>query len=112
MLPKLEPIVMENANGGKGKITLQPILSKEQMADKCRLFVKVTIPPGASMGLHTHKGDGECYYILSGKGLYTDDDKQYEMVPGDAAWCADGHSHAIENIGDADLIFMGLIIYK
>jgi len=112
MLPKLKPIVMEHANGGKGTITLEPILSKEQMTDKCRLFVKATIPPGASMGYHQHKGDGECYYVLSGRGLYRDDDTEYEMGPGDAAWCADGHSHAMENIGEEDLVFMALIIYK
>ena len=46
-----------------------------------------------------------------GKGLYTDNDTTYEMKPGDAAFCKNGDRHGIENIGDEDLVFMGLIIY-
>ncbi|MDY4794800.1 MAG: cupin domain-containing protein [Dialister sp.] len=49
--------------------------------------------------------------MLSGKGLYTDNDTTYEMKPGDAAFCKNGDRHGIENIGDEDLVFMGLIIY-
>ena len=49
------------------------------------------------MGVHQHKGDGEIYYILSGHGLYTDNDTTYEVNPGDAmlwkisvmkTWCS------------------------
>ncbi|WP_296955047.1 cupin domain-containing protein [uncultured Dialister sp.] len=112
MLPKLEPIIKEHANGGKGHLIIEPILSPKEMGDKCRLYAHVIIPKGCSMGVHQHKGDGECYYILSGRGLYTDDDKTYEMGPGDAAFCESGHFHGIENIGDEDLVIMGLIIYK
>ena len=54
------------------------------------------------MGVHQHKGDGEIYYILSGHGLYTDNDTTYEVNPGDAMFCQNGNRHALENIGDED----------
>lgn len=108
----LEPIIREHANGGKGRLIIQPILSDAELGDKCRLYARVTIPVGSSMGLHTHSGDGESYYILEGRGLYTGDGETHEVGPGDATFCADGHNHAIENIGDTDLVLMALIIYS
>ena len=47
---------------------------------------------------------------MSGKALYTDNGKTYEVKAGDTTFCADGESHGIENIGDEDLNFIALII--
>ena len=114
MLTKLPKKVLEHANGGKGHLILEPIATPDSLpalAGHCRMYVKATLEKGCSMGVHQHKGDGEIYYILSGKGLYTDNDTTYEMGPGDAAFCKNGDRHGIENIGDEDLVFMGLIVY-
>lgn len=108
----LEPIIMEHANGGKGHLVIQPLLSPEEMSGKCRLYARVTIPVGCSMGYHKHTGDGECYYVLEGKGLFNQDGEEKEVGPGDVTFTPDGHSHSIENIGDTDLVIMGLIIYS
>ena len=35
----------------------------------------------------------------------------YEVKPGDAMFCENGSRHGLENTGDEDLVFMGLIIY-
>lgn len=114
MLPKIPSKIIENANGGKGHIILQPVPIPDALKEKCRLYVKATLEKGCSMGVHQHKGDGEIYYILSGHGLYTDNDTTYEVYevnPGDAMFCQNGNRHALENIGDEDLVFMGLVIY-
>ena len=111
MLPKLPPKIIEHANGGKGRIILQPIAGPEVLKEKCRVYVKATLEKGCSMGVHQHRGDGEIYYILSGHGIYTDNDSTYEVKPGDAMFCENGSRHGLENIGDEDLVFMGLIIY-
>ena len=87
MIEKPEKKIIEHANGGKGHLILEPIAGPDILKDKCRLYVKATLEKGCSMGIHQHKGDGEIYYILSGKGLYTDNDTTYEMKPGDAAFC-------------------------
>ena len=100
-----EPIVRKNAFGGKGEVTLRPLLTDEQ-----KMYAEVTIPKGASLGIHQHTGNAESYYILSGTGLYTDDGKPYEVHAGDTTYCADGHCHGLENTGNGDLKFMALII--
>lgn len=108
----LTPIIRENANGGKGRLIIEPILTEEQMGGKCRLYARVTLPVGSSMGIHTHQGDGESYYILEGRGRYTGDGNTWDVGPGDSTFTPDGHSHGIENIGDTDLVVMALIIYS
>lgn len=112
MLPKYEPTIMEHANGGKGSIILTPIAKEDILKDHCRLFSEARLKPGCSMGVHQHKGDGEIYHIISGRGLYTDNGKTYEVGPGDTTWCPDGSTHGLENIGDEDLVFIALIIYN
>ena len=44
------------------------------------------------------------------KGLYNDNGTKYEVHPGDTTFTCDGAGHAIENIGDEDLVFMALIL--
>ena len=81
-----------------------------QMKDSSRLFGKVIVPPGSALAYHTHEGEGEAYHILQGKGLYNDNGTKYEVHPGDTTFTCDGAGHAIENIGDEDLVFMALIL--
>ena len=40
------------AKKGKGEITITHLLTPQELADKCSMFAKVTIPPGASIGTH------------------------------------------------------------
>ena len=50
--------------------------------------------------------------VVGGAGsLYTDNDTTYEVKPGDAMFCPNGSRHGLENTGEEDLVFMGLIIY-
>ena len=109
-MKKFDPIIRENASGGKGHIVVLPLLSEEEMKDKCRLFARVTIPAGCSLGVHRHTGDSECYHILSGRGRYTADGETTEIGPGDTTFCEDGHTHGMETIGNEDLVFIALII--
>lgn len=76
----LEPIIRKNAFGGKGEVTLRPLLTDEQKNEKIQMYAEVTIPEGASLGIHWHRGNAESYYILAGTGLYTDDGKTYESM--------------------------------
>ena len=44
--------VRKNAAGGKGEVSLEHLLGKEQMGDKCSTFARVTIKRGSSLGYH------------------------------------------------------------
>lgn len=99
-----------SAKKGKGEIFITHLLTPAEMVGKCQMFASVRIPAGASIGVHKHTGNNETYHILSGRALYTDNDKTYEVKAGDTTFCADGEKHGIETLGDEDLKFIALII--
>lgn len=102
--------IKQNLAGGQGQVTLNKLLSLEQMDNKARMFAHVVIAKNSSIGYHEHVNESETYYILKGKGLYQDDGKEYEVNPGDVTFCGSHHHHGIQNIGDEDLEFIALIL--
>ncbi len=110
MIIKSETVTAKNKAGGKGEIQITHLLTPKEMLGQCEMFAKVTVPPGASLGTHYHHGNSETYHILQGKAEYNDNDKIYEISSGQTVFCPDGSMHAIENIGEEDLIFIALII--
>lgn len=109
---ELKVDVHEEFLGGKGTLTNTHFLDKEDASGKGRLFVKSVLTPGSSIGNHTHSGDFETYYILSGKALVTEDDgSEHVLEAGDVMYTPDGASHAIENCGEEDLEYIALIMY-
>ncbi len=113
MVRKENLAVRREMRGGKGDVYLYHILPQEEMMGHGRLFARIVLPPGSSIGRHTHEGDTEPYYILKGQGLFTDaDGSQTTVGPGDVCTIACGESHAIENTGDTDLEMIALILFE
>ena len=63
------------------------------------LFAKVTILPGDELPYHEHHGETEAYHILSGAGMYQDNDKTYPVQAGMTTFCEDGSGHAVSAQG-------------
>ena len=101
----------QNLKGGEGTVKIINILAKEELHGLGRLFAVSIIPPGASIGRHTHEGDFETYYILKGRARVNDNGTVAELGPGDMTQCRDGDFHSIENIGDMDLEYLAVILY-
>lgn len=97
--------------GGEGTLKNVHFLDKEDAAGAGRLFVKSTLSPGSSIGNHTHKGDFEVYYILSGKALVDDNGQMVELGAGDSILTKNASSHSIKNNGDVDLEYIALILF-
>ena len=87
---------VEKMAGGKGHVIIEHLLGEA----------------GCTLGFHEHHGETETYYILSGEGSYNDGEKSFPVKTGDVTFCPDGSGHALDNIGDTDLVFMALIIKK
>ncbi|MEA5010302.1 MAG: cupin domain-containing protein [Angelakisella sp.] len=98
--------------GGRDTTRVYNILEPEEMFGTGRLFGISIIPPGGSIGQHTHTGDFETYYILKGKALVNDNGVVAELGPGDMIQCKDGDYHSIENPGDIDLEYVAVILYS
>ena len=90
----------------------EALITEAQMGEHCTMFHNVTIPVDCELGYHEHHGNTEAYYMLTGKGLYTDDDKQYEIEAGDVVFCEEGHGHGLKNTGDVDISFVALVLKK
>ena len=84
----------------------------DEMYNKGRIFNHVVLAPGAEIGWHIHKGDGETYYILSGTGEYSDNGSIITVAPGDVTFVDDGEGHRLKNVGDEPLEAIALILYK
>ena len=99
----------EKMRGGDGTVDIHHILSGEDLPQNSRLFARVVLRPGGSIGEHEHAREAELFYILSGMGIAVDGDQKREVGAGDVLVTANG-SHAIKNAGSEDLELLAVII--
>lgn len=76
-----------NAMGGKGTICFHDWLLPEEAYDHGRVFSKLVIPPGCSIGVHTHKDEFEAFYVLEGTATVTDGDEVIQVEEGGMNLC-------------------------
>lgn len=99
----IQPTPHDQFKGGEGQFINQVFHDQNNKV----LLGRLT--PGSSIGLHTHEGNSEIIYILSGTGkaLY---DGQYETVSaGCCHYCPQGHSHSLINDSGEDLTFFAVV---
>ena len=101
----------EKMRGGDGITVITHLLRENEFFGAGRLLAHNMLVPGASIGVHEHKGEYEVYYFLEGKGLYNDNGKDVEVGPGDVTICPSGECHGIKNNGDKDLHFVAMIMF-
>jgi len=61
-----------------------------------------SVAPDTHYTRHFH-GDAEIYYIVSGHGIMSVEDSEYEISPGSALYIGPNVVHGIDNIGDEPL---------
>lgn len=101
---------IENMRGGKGEVEILHLLDKELMLGKARLFAKLSVRPGSSVGFHRHDNEFEIFYILSGEGIFNDNGVSKPIRAGDICFTNSGESHSIENVSQKDLEFLAVIV--
>jgi len=102
----------ENMRGGQGVATLVHLLTPEELYEKGRLYAKIILEPGCSIGSHVHDGEMESYYILCGEAEINDNGELVTVYAGDSVLTLSGQEHSVKNTGSDTLEFMALIIYK
>ncbi|MCC7633286.1 GDSL-type esterase/lipase family protein [Stenotrophomonas rhizophila] len=90
-------------HGGAGPTTAYPFFA--DATDLPFVLRKRVLHKGAGIGLHPQHKD-EIYYIVSGRGSYVLDGKQYDVGAGDALLTRSGSSHALQQVGDEDLVVL------
>ncbi|UNK58735.1 GDSL-type esterase/lipase family protein [Pseudoxanthomonas daejeonensis] len=90
-------------HGGPGTTTAYPLFA--DAADLPFIMRKRVLHKGAGIGLHQHHKD-EIYYVLGGRGRYVLDGMVHDVVAGDAMLTRSGSTHAIQQVGEEDLVLL------
>ena len=99
-------------HGGEGEFLAETILTREQLGSAGRLFVRATLKPGHSVGMHAHTGDTEICYFLQGAGLVREEDGSETAVhAGDCNIVPSGHAHEIVNTGSGELVYLAIVLF-
>ena len=101
----------ENMRGGDGTVKITNLVSKDDLCDKGRLFGKITLEPGCSIGYHVHESDCEIFHILSGSATYNDNGSETVVKAGDTTVTPAGSGHSIANNTNEPCEIVALIIY-
>lgn len=97
------PEVLPHFKGGEGNF-----IAKIHF-DGVNKIIHGTLPPGATIGKHTHEGNSEIIYILSGTATVDDDGVLHPLQAGDCTYCPEGHAHSLMNTGKEDLVFFAVV---
>lgn len=99
--------VRKEMRGGPGEAVLTDLLDKKPA--HMRLFSTITLKPGCGIGYHVHENETELFYLISGRGLFRDDENTVELSAGDSMATGSGHGHAVECLGDEPLVMLACI---
>ncbi|CCY07137.1 MAG: cupin domain-containing protein [Coprobacillus sp.] len=101
-----EKVKIDNMRGGEGSIFLQKVTP---VLDAMKMYAKITIPMGSSIGIHTHEEDEEMIYVLKNKGIIIIDGKESVIEEGMISICKKGRNHSIKNIYEEDLVLLAVV---
>ena len=94
---------LENFKGGEKQY------NKKGFDDGRNKIMLGRLIPGASIGLHTHEGDSETIFFLSGSGKVIYDGTEERVSAGLCHYCPTGHEHTMINDGSEDLVFYAVV---
>ena len=103
--------IREKPRGGEGNATFLHLVEGKGVVQKyTNLVAEITLPPGASIGPHSHTEDMEYYIILEGNGKVNDNGTEKAVAKGDVMITGNGETHSIANTGAVPLVFHAVII--
>jgi len=95
--------------GGVGDVTVLHMVECDDRPN-IRFVGEMTLPPGASIGDHTHETETEYYIITNGIGVVNDNGEDKRVGRGDVIVTGGGATHRIKNAGTTPLVIMAFIV--
>lgn len=108
-LHEVIPDVAESVRGGTGTVHAHKLVDLFP-GSAIKSIGIVRLEPGASVGDHSHHGEEDFYYCLSGIGVVVDNGVEHPFTPGTLQITRDGETQAIRNTGETELVFLGALI--
>lgn len=103
------PDIAESVRGGTGTVSAHKLIDLFPSSAIKSVGV-VRLEPGASIGEHSHEGDEDFYYCLSGCGVVLDNGKEHPFTPGTLQITRSGESQALRNTGETELVFFAALV--
>ncbi len=105
-----EKIIKKEMYGGAGEILIEKFWDPEtELKANNRLFAKLSIEPGSSIGFHKHDNEEEVFVIIKGIAEVDDNGTKETLNPGDTILTANGAGHSMKSIGDETLEVLAVI---
>ncbi len=103
----------EHMKGGEGTVKVTDfILSPDELCGKGRLFGRITLDPGCTIGFHVHEGESELFYVINGPLDYNDNGEITRVDEGDVMICPPGSGHGLINNTDKTAEVIAVIVYE
>ena len=92
------------AHGGDGQIQFSRLVERDEVKGSVNFIDVAEIPPGVSIGRHTHKENEEEYYlILDGSGWMYQNGNEFGVTSGDLIRNPPGGTHQLTNTSEGTL---------
>ncbi len=101
--------IAENVRGGTGIVHAHKLLDIFP-GSAIKSVGVVRLEPGANIGDHSHHGDEDFYFCISGTGIVVDNGIEHPFTPGTLQITRDGETQAIRNTGETELVFLGALV--
>ena len=115
MIRKAEECKMEyreHMRDGDGTVEITNFIQgNSELNDKGRLFAKLTLKSGCSIGYHVHEKDAELFYMMKGTAEYNDNGEIRTVHAGDLMICPTGTGHGIANRSEETVEVIAVIVY-
>ncbi len=102
--------VREGMRGGEGKVRIEKLWEPgKELKARTRLFARLVIEPGSSIGFHRHENEEEVFVIIKGEAELDDNGKISRLKAGDSILTGGGAGHSIKCVGDQTLEVLAVI---
>jgi mannose-6-phosphate isomerase-like protein (cupin superfamily) len=97
------PLESVRAHGGEGTILFHRVLRGAEVAGAWNFVDYAVLPPGSSIGRHTHGDDEELYLVLEGEGTMHLDGRDFHVRPGSVILNDARGTHGLRNDSPAPI---------
>ena len=102
--------VKEQMRGGEGSVKIEHYWHPgTEMKAANRLFAKLTLQPGSSIGFHQHSEEEEVFVILRGAAETDDNGIKTVLNAGDTILTGNGAGHSIKCVSQEPLEVLAVI---
>ena len=97
--------------GGTGTVRFERVWDcGTELNSNTRLFSRLILEPGVSIGTHVHENEEEVFLVLEGRAEVTDNGEKAILETGDSIVTRHGESHSVACYRETPLVLLAVIL--